>query len=233
MTSISTTANKSKKQTKDEKIYHKIYSAIMDRQLPPDTKLPEDSLADSFNVSRTIIRKVLLTLAHEGLVFAAPKRVARVAHPSIKESKEVFEARRVIEVSALPLIINNITESDLKGLYDLDQQQQAAEKAQDAKKVIRIAGDFHLSLMQSSGNSSLCNYLRKLISSTSLIEDIYGRPHKHYDKCEGHSELLDYIANKEIDKSKQWMDDHLIKIENSLDFTEPAPSKTNLKKIFS
>lgn len=225
--------DKGEKLTKDERIYQQIYNAIMDHQLVPNTKLPEDALAESFKVSRTIIRKVLLTLTHDGLVITAPKRGARVAHPSIQESKEVFEARRVIEASVLPLIIQKINKTELKHLKDLNKQQIAAEKEQNPKKVIRLAAEFHLELMLSSGNHSLYEYLRRLVSSSSLIEYIYGAKNKHFHKCEGHSELLDLITQKEVEKSKQWMHDHLLEIEDRLEFFQPDQGNPDFKELFS
>lgn len=231
--SISSNTDKVAKLTTDEKIYRQIYLAIMDHQLVPNTKLPEDALAESFKVSRTIIRKVLLTLTHDGLVVTAPKRGARVAHPSIQESKEVFDARRVIEAGALPLVIQKINKSEIKHLNDINKQQIAAEKAQDAKKVIRLAADFHLELMLASGNNSLYEYLRRLVSSSSLIEYIYGSKNKHFHKCNGHSELLDLISQQEVDKSKQWMHDHLLEIEGRLEFFEPDTGNPDFKEMFS
>ena len=147
-----------KKPGRDEEIYQDIFTAIVEHQLAPDTKLPEDALAESFNVSRTIIRKVLLSLSHDGLITTAPKKGARVAHPSIREAKEVFAARRIIEVGVLPLVIDKISKAQLEYLKDLDRQQIAAEKAQDSRAVVRIAADFHLSLMQTTGNQSCLLY---------------------------------------------------------------------------
>lgn len=220
------------KLTKDEKIYQQLYTAIVDHQLAPDTKLPEDALAETFNVSRTIIRKVLLGLSHEGLVTTAPKRGARVARPSIQEAKEVFEARRVIETASLPLIIEKIDKSKLEQLFSLNDQQRAAQQVQDLKKVIKLAGVFHLELILTSGNNSLSEYLHKLISRSSLIEAVYGSEKKHSPSCEGHSELLTLISQGEVEKSKQWMHDHLIEIESCLDFSEPNNTNPSFKEIF-
>lgn len=225
--------SKSEQLTKDEEIYQQIYSAIVDHQLAPDTKLPEDALAETFNVSRTIIRKVLLSLSHEGLISTAPKRGARVAHPSIQEGKEVFEARRVIEVASLPLIIQKINGSQLKHLRDLNEQQISAQKAQDLKKAIRLSGDFHLALILTSKNNSLYEYLRKLISRSSLIVAVYGSTKQHLPSCQGHAELLDLIFQKDIYQSKLWMNAHLIDVEASLDFSEAQKTNPDFKALFS
>ena len=226
-------ADNAEKLTKDEEIYKQIYNAIVDHQLEPDTKLPEDALAESFNVSRTIIRKVLLGLSHEGLVTTAPKRGARVAKPSIQEGKEVFEARRIIEVATLPVIIKKIDGASLNQLKDLNKRQIAAQNAQDLKKAIRLSGKFHLELILTSENNSLYDYLRKLISRSSLIVAVYGSMQQHLPSCQGHSELLDLISQKDVEQSQKWMDDHLIDVEASLDFSEPSKTSPNFKELFS
>ena len=64
--------------SKDEKIYQKILSAIVEHQLPPGSKLPEDKLADAFGVSRTGVRKVLQRLAIERFVTIQANRGAHV-----------------------------------------------------------------------------------------------------------------------------------------------------------
>lgn len=50
-------------QDKDESIYQALMTAIVEHQLPPGSKLPEEALAEVFAVSRTGIRKVLQRLA--------------------------------------------------------------------------------------------------------------------------------------------------------------------------
>lgn len=231
--SLSKTSSQNKTLTKDEEIYQQIYAAILDHQLAPDTKLPEDSLAETFNVSRTIIRKVLFGLSHEGLVTIAPKRGARVAHPSIQEGKEVFEARRVIEVASLPLVIEKINKQQLEELESLNRQQKEAQQTQNLKRAIRLSGDFHLALILTSDNNSIYEYLHKLISRSSLIVSIYGSTQQHLPSCQGHSELLKLIAEGKIEESKKWMNDHLIDVEASLDFSETDKEPPSFKDIFS
>ena len=50
-------------QERDEIIYQHLHAAICDSRLLPGTRLPEDTLAETFGASRTIIRKVLQRLA--------------------------------------------------------------------------------------------------------------------------------------------------------------------------
>ena len=80
-------------------IYNKIHRAIAERRLLPGSRLVEDQLADVFGVSRMRIRSVLQALAREKVVTHHKNRGACVAQPTVKEAKEVFAARRLIEVA--------------------------------------------------------------------------------------------------------------------------------------
>ena len=61
----------------DEKIYNKILKSIVEHELPPGARLPEDKLAEVFGKSRTSIRKVLQRLALERIVTIEPNKGAK------------------------------------------------------------------------------------------------------------------------------------------------------------
>src|SRR5437870_948791 len=63
-----------------------ITAAIIDRRIPPGTKLGEVSLGEVFGVSRTKVRQALYQLAKDKLVNLYPGRGAFVAEPSVKEA---------------------------------------------------------------------------------------------------------------------------------------------------
>lgn len=80
-------------QDKDETIYQALMTAIVEHQLPPGSKLPEEALSDVFAVSRTGIRKVLQRLAAVQMVSLKPKRGAYVASPTVEEAQAIFRTR--------------------------------------------------------------------------------------------------------------------------------------------
>ena len=77
---------------KDESIFQALMTAIVEHQLLPGSKLPEEALAEVFGVSRTGIRKVLQRLAAVQMVTLTPKRGAHVASPTVEEAREFFDA---------------------------------------------------------------------------------------------------------------------------------------------
>ncbi len=219
-------------RTQDADIYSSIYTAIVEHYLAPGTKLPEDALAESFNVSRTIIRKVLLNLSHDGLVTSTPKRGARVAQPTVEEAREVFEARRILEVATVPLIADVLTQREIDKLRKLVVAQRKAELAHDARSAIRLSGKFHKALIAVTGNTRLIEFLRNLVSRSSLIVAVYGSTDGVSRSCQDHDELLDLMEAGRVEECARWVDEHLRHVEATLDFGTDTVARIDFAQVF-
>lgn len=222
----------SDRRLRDEEIYQNIYTAIVEHYIPPGTKLPEDTLAEAFQVSRTIIRKVLLNLMHDGLVTSAPKRGARVAQPTVEEAREVFEARRIMEVAVIQRTADMMTGKDIKKLRKLVNDEKEAWATHDTRGAIRLSGNFHKALMAITGNTRLIECLRNLVSRSSLIIAVYGSARDGTSSCQDHNELLDLIEAGNLNQCARWMDEHLRHVEATLDFGTGKVEALDLMQVF-
>src|ERR1700728_3165011 len=99
-------------------VHERIWSAIVDHSLPPETRLVESELCEIFGVGRTRVRQVLQRLAHERVVTLMRNRGAMVAKPNVREAREVFAARRVIEAHIVETFIKSATRKDMNRLHD-------------------------------------------------------------------------------------------------------------------
>src|SRR6266850_4059950 len=99
-------------------VHERIWSAIIDNSLPPETRLVETELCEIFGLGRTRLRQVLQKLAHERVVTLMRNRGAMVSKPSVREAREVFAARRVIEANIVETFIKTATRKDIKRLQD-------------------------------------------------------------------------------------------------------------------
>ena len=147
----------------DEVIYREVSAAIIDHRLPPGTALPEDTLASAFGVSRTLARKAIIRLAHDKLIELRPNRGAAVARPSVKEARELFEARRLIEPTLIRATIAAISDARLAELRAHVAEERAAYGRGDRRTLIRMSGDFHRRLAEIAGNEVLSDFLSDLI----------------------------------------------------------------------
>ena len=214
-----------------ELAYENLRSAIFEVHLPPGTKLPEDTLADTFGMSRTGVRKILQRLAQERLVNLRPNRGAMVARPSVRESREVFSARRLIECGALPSIISLAKPSDLEVLHRVLEQEDEAQRRSDRASAIRLSGEFHTRLIALSQNELLADFVSKLVVSSSLILATYSAPIATSCRQSDHKQILDLIGSGDVSSAVKWMDQHLSHVEASCVFAGREPAAPNLKRI--
>jgi DNA-binding GntR family transcriptional regulator len=150
-------------------------TAIVEHQLLPGSKLPEEALAEVFGVSRTGIRKVLQRLNAVQMVTLAPKRGAQVASPTVEEAREIFRTRALLEVANLPDVIARCQPPHLAALEAIIRQEQQAHETGDGPAAIRFSAEFHIQLQAISGNQVLTEMVTRLSQRSSLVIAAWGR----------------------------------------------------------
>ena len=103
-----------------QKVVDALALAIHEHRLAPATKLGEDEIGEIYNVSRTVVRAALQSLAHIQLVEIQRNKGAFVASPTPREAREVFEARALLEPRTARSAASRATPSDIEILKNLD-----------------------------------------------------------------------------------------------------------------
>src|SRR5882724_4426722 len=132
----------------ESQIYLKIHAAIAGHRLLPGSRLVEDQLSEVFGVSRTRIRSVLHSLARDKVVTLQRNRGAVVAYPTVKEAKEVFAARRLIEVALARDIVRAVDDKAVKRLRAHIRKEQQGERSHDRALELRASHEFHTLLAE-------------------------------------------------------------------------------------
>lgn len=183
----------SKSKPSEDVIYDDLYSAILERKLPPDTKLGENLLAEHYGVSRTIIRQVLQRLAHDRLVKLEPNRGAFVATLSLEEARQIYAVWRLLEAAIVRDVTQTINRQQIDSLRKLVAEERQACETQDLPRLTRLSAQFHIQLAELCSNKILSRYLKELVPQTSLAFFYEVRSMPVCTKDE-HSEILNYIA---------------------------------------
>jgi len=231
------TARKSASQARLERenahdeIYDKIYVAILEHRLHPGTKLVEERLADIFGVSRARIREVLARLAHEQIVELYPQRGAYVAKPTIEQTLDVFEARRLIEPAVLRRLIETLTPEKLARLRRHQELEVDARRRDDKRAVIRLSGEFHSLAAELAGNTALARSMRELSVLTCLMIFLYDAPTTTSCRADEHSQIIEAIAKRDPARAERLMLEHLDHIESSMRL-ESATEEVDLEAVF-
>jgi DNA-binding GntR family transcriptional regulator len=213
-------------------VYERIWSAIMDHSLPPETRLVEERLCEIFGLGRTRLRQVLQRLAHERVVTLMPNRGAIVARPSIREAREVFAARRVIEAGIVQAFLENATRADLKRVQEHVARERAAWVANDRRAMLKLSGEFHLVVAEVAGNSILIELLRDLISRSSLIIAVYQVPGTPPCPPSEHQELVAALERRDA-AAVDLMLKHLDHLFADLRLEDSGSGTIDLRSVFA
>jgi DNA-binding GntR family transcriptional regulator len=220
-----------RKVAADGRIYSAICDAILERRMPPGTRLQEIQLGEFFGVSRTVAHRALLRLAHEGIVSLRPKRVAVVARPSIEETRKVFEARRAVESAIVPLVMRSAAKGLADKLRAMVEQENTAYARGDRAAGTLLSVGFHLHLADLASNPVLAKYVRELVLRTSLIVALYESPSRASHPHLEHADIVEKIAAGNERAAVRAMIDHLEQLEANLELRESEATPT-LAAIF-
>jgi DNA-binding GntR family transcriptional regulator len=199
----------------EDRVYTELHDAICERQLLPDTKLGEALLAEHFGVSRTIIRQALLRLAGDGLVRQEPHRGAFVARITLEEARQIYAAWRLVESTIIREVTPVITPKQVQSLRQLIARERQACDQQDYPLLTRLSMQFHIELAALSQNRYLGQFLKGLIPLTALayFYDVQKMPLCTEDE---HSQILDCIAARDVERAVAIAQQHLDGIEAAL-----------------
>lgn len=186
-----------KNGTDTAEVHERIWSAIVDHSLPPETRLVESELCKIFGVGRTRLRQVLQKLAHERVVTLMRNRGAMVSKPSVREAREVFAARRLIEASIVETFVKSATRKDVRRLQEHVAREEEAWRGNDRRAILKLSGEFHLLLAEAAGNTILLELLRDLVSRSSLIIAVYRPPGASPCPPDAHRELTAALERRE------------------------------------
>ncbi|TEW54464.1 GntR family transcriptional regulator [Psychromonas sp. RZ22] len=217
----------------DEYIYKQILKSIVEHQLPPGARLPEDKLSEAFGRSRTSIRKVLQRLALERIVTIAPNKGAQVSRPSEQEAKEVLNSRIMLEPLLIPEVLKRWSNTNSKHFRQMVKAEKQAEKEEDQASLIQLTAQFHYELAHFSGNSVMAEFIEQLCYRSSLIIAAFGSRHSVSCDCGDHLVLIELLDKGEVQRAEKWMRDHLTHIKSSLKLTISDDQKINFQQLFS
>jgi DNA-binding GntR family transcriptional regulator len=215
-----------------DRVYDAIYTAVIDHRLAPGTRLREQELAESFAVSRTLVRQALHKLAQDGVILLRPNKGAQVPEPTRRDGEHVFDARRVVECEVARRLAGKLSAAQLAELRQIVEAEARATKSQNKQEAIRLSGEFHLKLAQMSGNPIFVRLLEELLPTTSLLMALYKAPGEPMCVAHSHRGLLQVIAKTGAAAAAGTeMRRHLNEIERSL--SQPtARAPVPLRDVF-
>ena len=149
---------KSVKESATEYIKNKIITG----EFVAGNAINETALAAHLNISRPPIREALRTLENEHLVVSVPRKGTYVSKLSVEDLLEIYQLREMVEGYSIDLLkeknIRNLPaiSSSLEEFSRLPEPD--CDNLEKRLTYLRSAYDFHIKLVESSGNKLLTRW---------------------------------------------------------------------------
>jgi DNA-binding GntR family transcriptional regulator len=192
-----------------EQIARILREEIIERKVPPGSKLSEPALVGRFQTSRAPIREALYLLAQERLIERTPRKGALVKGYARQEISELYRVRITLEKMALERICKQ-PETIRACLAALEPIVRDMEKAEDAarhyhdlnfsfhKTIIILSQSDLLRRLYAQIEGPLKVVLRKSFSTEGAVPKSFG----------GHLQILDAIEQADPKRACQILHKH-------------------------
>jgi DNA-binding GntR family transcriptional regulator len=164
-------------------------------------------------------------MAHEGLVSIERNRGAFVAKPSVKEAREVFEARALLEPQTARAAAERATEEDIALLEEHIRQEHDALAAGESGRALKLSGLFHTEIARVADQQTIEGFIQQLISRSSLVIALYWQRKNALCESHAHHALVDAFRAHDADRAEELMKGHLLDLVSQLNLRE-TPNET-------
>ncbi len=156
------------KPTKKTLVYEQLKNSIISGEIKPGEILNEAVLAKKYKMGKTPTREALLLLANEDFLDSMPRVGYVVSRLTIQDMLEIFALRILLEVEAIGIASERITDADINKLVANNQTESALAK-QTTDGSLREGGyqlnrEFHLIIAEVTGNHRLVRLIQGLIN---------------------------------------------------------------------
>ncbi|TMU87087.1 GntR family transcriptional regulator [Bacillus sp. BHET2] len=200
-----------RKETVEQKVYHVIKRAILNRQMAPGNQLFESAIAEKVKASRTPIRSAITKLESEGLVNVVPNKGAFIVQPTIEEMEQAFEMRQNLEEMAIQKGFSHLGTKEIDQLKHFLHEMRKAYNKREIALYQEKNNAFHLVLAKANGNRYLVEFMEKILNRITIymvLYDVFNDDNEEQDLRE-HEEMIQHIERGEEKELQTLLNRHL------------------------
>lgn len=197
----------------DQKAYSILKEMIIERELLPGDKIPQEQLARELGISRTPLVSALKYLEREKLVEGRPRRGFFVRYFTESEMVSIFQLREVLEGLAARRAAACATDHDIERLKGFFKQFSSGGTITDIKGYAREDRHFH-NFVTEIGSKE---FLKSILQSYNIISFSYqvisseGLIRPPDETILEHLAIIDAIADKDPEGAENLMHMHFKK----------------------
>lgn len=196
-------------QSLSEQVYDILKMMILSGIIEQGERIPEERIAQQFQVSRTPIREALKKLSDYGLVELKPRSYSVVPKITSEEAKQIADLRVHLEKMAIRLFAALAGEDDYRKLESLAHECEYLLSNNERARAFEKDSEFHLQLMKGSGNRYLYEVYEKLDARIQLLRLNQSVPRiELIPYIKQHIQLIKLMQSSKIDEACELISKH-------------------------
>lgn len=156
-------------------IAKRLLASIYRGQLPANTRLVVQRLAEQFGTSATPVREAILELEVLGIVESSHNRGAVVKPFGPRQLRDIYHLRRILESEAVRSACGRIDATQLEGLKQ-EMLRLTRSNREPGWSTVVMESDlqFHLLLANHCGNPRLRDEIRRYSALVEVVREMVG-----------------------------------------------------------
>ena len=138
-----------------EVVFERLRDAIIDKSLPPGSRIAEWAIAEQLGVSRTPVRETLWRLRQMGLIEAVGRKGYQVAFPSRTAIEQAYEVHEALQVLAAGVAAERATDEELAAIEVAAVASLDGATSGDMGEFLRWDDEFHERITRAAQNARL------------------------------------------------------------------------------
>lgn len=194
-----------------EIVAQRVRQAIIDGEFALGQMISEETLAESFGVSRTPVRDALTLLQTTGLVDIRSKRGSFVFQPDEEDVQAICDFRAMLELHGAKRSHAMNREATVAGLRAIFLQMVAAAEADDEIGYGRCDSAFHEALFTHSGNAYVVNAYALVSGKIAALRTNMAKQFSDARavSLEEHRAIIQYLDEGDFDRLEQLINLHV------------------------
>jgi DNA-binding GntR family transcriptional regulator len=193
-----------------DKAYKALREDIINCSLKPGQQIVQAQLSDAYGFGATPIREALQRLAQDGLVESVPRFGYVVSPITLRDVRETYELRLIIESSVARLAATRGSQEQLERILEACKFSYVYGDRDSYTEFLSRNIDFHRSVAVAAGNERVVDLLTCLLQEMSRIYhlglDLIDRPDKLRSE---HIDLAEALLARDPDRAEQVVRSHV------------------------
>ena len=143
--------------------------AIVRLELEPGSPVSEAGLVARFGFSKAAVRAALARLRAEGLVLAEPRRGHRIAPLTVRDVREIYDLRLLLEPSAAAEAAGRIAPEELARLRALSAAELDLDDPASTERFLEANRAVHVSVARAAGNRRRAELVARLLDDSERV----------------------------------------------------------------